>query len=140
MTRKHVQADLVVDGWLLNAAGKLVSAVECSLSLAAWDKASEKMSHFHQTHDFYITPAAASTAPKVGELTPSEKDVTQIGEEIVSASPNKQQEIIYDMFLPSLTYTPFTQLANLTGQPAISMPTHLAKNGLPIGVQVMARK
>src|SRR5699024_12343074 len=81
-----------------------------------------------------------STAPKVGELTPSEKDVTQIGEEIVSASPNKQQEIIYDMFLPSLTYTPFTQLANLTGQLAISMPTHLANNGLPIGVQVLARK
>src|SRR5699024_4345188 len=98
---------------------------EFSLSLASWDKAAEKMSQFHQTYDFYITPAAASTAPKIGELTPSQKDVTQIGEEIMSASPNKQQEIIYDMFLPSLTYTPFTQLAI---------------NGLLIGVQVMARK
>src|SRR5699024_11648179 len=105
----------------------------------SWDKGSEKMSQCHQTYELYISPAAASNAPKVGELTPREKDVTQIGEEIVSASPNKQQEIIYDMFLPSLTYTPFTQLANLTGQPAISMPTHLAKKGLPIAVQVMAR-
>src|SRR5690625_2618705 len=140
MNREITQADLELEAWLLNVAGKSVSAAEFSLSLASWDKAAEKMSQFHQTYDFYITPAAASTAPKVGELTPSEKDVTQIGEDIVSASPNKQQEIIYDMFLPSLTYTPFTQLANLTGQPAISMPTHLAKNGLPIGVQVMARK
>src|SRR5690625_6386174 len=97
------------------------------------------MSQFHQTYDFYITPAAASTAPKVGELTPSEKDVTQIGEEIVSASPNKQQEIIYDMFLPSLTYTPFTQLANLTSQQAISMPTQLANNGFTICVKVFDR-
>ena len=44
------------------------------------------------------------------------------------------------MFLPSLTYTPFTQLANLTGQPAISLPVHLSKEGLPLGVQVMALK
>src|SRR5699024_9917137 len=99
-------------------------------------KVSATISNIEHQMNRKITPAAAYTAPKVGELTPSEKDVTQIGEEIVSASPNKQQEIIYDMFLPSLTYTPFTQLANLTGQPAISMPTHLAKNGLPIGVQV----
>jgi len=47
---------------------------------------------------------------------------------------------MYNMFLPSLTYTPFTQLANLTGQPAISVPVHITQVGLPIGVQVMAGK
>src|SRR5699024_11868041 len=95
MNRKITQADLELEAWLLNVAGKSVSAAELSLSLASWDKASEKMSPFHQTYDFYIKPAAASTAPRVGELTASDKDVTQIGEEIVSASPNIQQELIY---------------------------------------------
>ncbi len=56
------------------------------------------------------------------------------------AAEKEKQAIIYDMFLPSLTYTPFTQLANLTGQPAISLPLYLTKDGLPIGVQVMAGK
>jgi amidase len=36
--------------------------------------------------------------------------------------------------------TPFTQLANLTGQPAMSLPIHQTSGGLPVGVQVMAAK
>ncbi|MNP62192.1 6-aminohexanoate-cyclic-dimer hydrolase [compost metagenome] len=48
--------------------------------------------------------------------------------------------MIYAMFKPSLTYTPFTQLANLTGQPAMSVPVHMSREGLPLGVQVMAAK
>ena len=59
---------------------------------------------------------------------------------IEEASPAEQQKMVYDMFLPSLTYTPFTQWANIIGQPAISLPVHLADDGLPIGVQIMAPK
>lgn len=36
--------------------------------------------------------------------------------------------------------TPFTQLANLTGQLAMTVPFHQTADGLPIGVQVMAAK
>src|SRR5699024_10384952 len=40
MNRKITQADLELEVWLLNVAGKSVSAAEFSLSLASWDKAS----------------------------------------------------------------------------------------------------
>ena len=43
------------------------------------------------------------------------------------------------MFVKSLSITPYTQLANLTGQPAISLPTGRV-NDLPVGVQFMASK
>ncbi|MBM4421323.1 MAG: amidase, partial [Chloroflexi bacterium] len=38
----------------------------------------------------------------------------------------------------NLLRTPFTQLANLTGVPAMSVPLHQSRADLPIGVQFVA--
>jgi amidase len=35
----------------------------------------------------------------------------------------------------NLGWVPYTQLANLTGRPAISVPLHWTDSGLPLGVQ-----
>ena len=32
----------------------------------------------------------------------------------------------------------FTAVFNITGQPAISLPLHVAPSGLPVGVQIVA--
>src|SRR5699024_10613463 len=95
----------------------------------------------HETYDFYVTPAAAFGAPEIGELTASDEKAAKLIEAMdTMKTAEDQQALIYDMFLPSLTYTPFTQLANLTGQPAISVPVHMTEEGLPIGVRSEERR
>ena len=42
-------------------------------------------------------------------------------------------------FMRQFLFTPFTPLVNVTGQPAMSLPLHWSDDGLPIGVQFIAR-
>lgn len=132
--------ELETESWMFYTAGKKVDAAAFSKSLQAWDDAAASMADYHETYDFYITPASAFSAPEIGELTHSEEEAAYYKTKIEELEGDQQQELIYEMFLPSLTYTPFSQVANLTGQPAMSVPVHLTKKHLPIGAQMMASK
>lgn len=131
--------DMEIVSWVLTVAGKSVTAAEFTQSIAEWDVAAAQMAQFHQNFDLYLTPSTAYSAPQIGELTHSEKEIAELLK-ISTLNKFDQQKLVYKMFEPSLTYTPYTQLANLTGQPAISVPIHLTVNGLPLGVQFMAPK
>src|SRR5690625_4642777 len=90
--------DVETETWLLNQAGKSVSAAEFSSSLSAWDTAAAQMAELHQTYDFYITPATAYTAPKIGELTHTADEKEYLCAQIDNLSKKEQQELIYKMF------------------------------------------
>ncbi|SLK09637.1 MULTISPECIES: amidase [unclassified Paenibacillus] len=139
MGRSLTSDDMEIESWVLTEAGKKVSAAEFVHSLAEWDVAAAQMSTLFERYDFYVTPVNAFPAPKIGELTPHDEQIQHLMR-ISDLDKIQQQQLIYEMFEPSLTYTPFTQLANLTGQPAMSVPVHLTPEGLPMGVQIMATK
>ena len=131
--------DIEIVTWVLRTAGQNVSAVQFTRSIAEWDTAAAQMAKFNEEYDLYLTPATAYPAPKVGELTHTSEQSAQLLK-VSELKPSEQLTLVYEMFKPSLTYTPFTQLANIIGQPAISLPVHMTETGLPIGVQFMAPK
>ena len=47
-------------------------------------------------------------------------------------------KIVDDMVDKNLGWVPYTQLANITGRPAITLPLHWTGDGLPLGVQFVA--
>ena len=140
--RKSRFSDVEPTTWLLGLLGKATSAEEFVLSIKEWDKAAYAMESFHETYDLYITPATAFPAPKIGELepTPFEKWVISIVGTLGLGRLLKKTGIVDQMAEKNLMRTPFSQLANLTGQPAMTIPIHQTTSGLPVGVQIMAAR
>ncbi|MBE4909727.1 amidase [Bacillus luteolus] len=140
--RKAKQLDVEPSTWLLGLLGKATSAEEFVLGLREWDIAAFQMEEFHSKYDFYITPTTAFPPAKIGELEPKslEKLLINVVGKIGSGNLLKKAGIVDQIAKTSLMRTPFTQLANLTGQPAMSVPMHVTKDGLPCGVQFIAAR
>lgn len=131
--------DMELMTWAIYQAGKGIPATEYSRILNLWDRYSAQMQEFHETYDLLLTPTVADVAPKEGQFQLSER-LQQNLRSMEEFPMTKQQELIWEMFQHSLDWTPFTQQANLTGQPAMSVPVYRRKDGLAIGVQFTAAK
>ncbi|MDT2674467.1 amidase [Enterococcus dongliensis] len=131
--------DMELMSWGIYQYGKKIPASHYIDALNLWDQAAVKMEELLTTYDLLLTPTTATSAPKIGEDLQSD-DIRLSLENAANLSENDLQQLIEQMFAQSLQMTPYTQLANLTGQPAISLPTHLTQKGLPLGIQFTAAR
>ena len=74
---------------------------------------------FYDKYDAFLCPVLAATTVKNGTLLDPEAPFDRV-------------------FKGIRDYAPFTALQNITGEPAISLPMGMSKDGLPIGVQFAA--
>lgn len=125
--------------WAIYQAGLHTTAADYSRSLDVWDQAAEAYSHFHDSYDLLLTPTTAKTAPRIDAELQSPAIVDKM-KHAAELAPDEQKQLVWDLFEPSLAYSPFTQQANLTGAPAISLPTAISPDGLPLGIQFVAAK
>ncbi|HWO74546.1 MAG TPA: amidase family protein [Bacillus sp. (in: firmicutes)] len=140
--RKASYSDVEPTTWLLGLLGKATSAKEMVLSIREWDRAAYIMEEFHETYDFYLTPSTATPPVKIGELEPkpAEKLAISIVGRLGLGGLLKKTGIVDKLAVENLSKVPFSQLANLTGQPAMTLPLFLSEKRLPIGVQFMAAR
>ena len=139
LQRSLTKEDMELMTWGIYQSGQHILAKDYSAALNQWDYWTKQMQDCHQTYDVILTPCVNDVAPKHDQY-PMKESIRVALESIEQYSVNEQQEIIWKMFEKTLELTPFTQLANITGQPAISLPIYCTQEGLPVGVQVMAAK
>jgi amidase len=98
--------------------GRQVSATQYLAAVAAMHRLGRAVGELFEQVDLVVTPTSGSRHSRIGELDGSDVDRFLAGVMSVAA---------------------FTGLANLTGQPAMSLPLDTDGDGLPVGTQVLGR-
>jgi amidase len=128
------------DTWLMAGFGRALRADEYVDSLSHWQDYQRITNEFLSTYDVYMTPTVAYPPPLTGEnATPKHEQVIvdflqSVGLSRILLKTEKLKRKVRD----ALMYVPFTELANLTGAPAMSVPLHWTSDGLPLGVHFVA--
>jgi amidase len=140
LKKKVGKKDFEITTWFFGELGHCYSAGDFVKAIREWDVTARVMGQFHLKYDLYLTPTVAYPAAKIGELLPKsyEKTIMNIISFLKLGSLAKASGLVSTIAIQTLAKTPFTQLANFTGQPAMNVPLQWDKNGMPCGVQFIA--
>ena len=105
-----------LNAYLLETAREMTSVVHMQ-ALTKAHLFARKVIAFWNDYDILLTPTLALPPLPVGWIFEEEEPLMQL--------------------LRSGMFVPYTPAANVTGQPAVSVPLHWSESGLPIGVQLI---
>jgi amidase len=106
--------------WALYQAGQGRLAPDYILAVQHLQRVSRDIARFLLDYDVLLTPTLAEPPPPIGSFDPT---------------PGNPLQGLYR----AATFMPFTPIANITGQPAMSVPLYWNVEGLPVGAQFAGR-
>lgn len=128
------------DTLIMAALGRATSSIDYVDAVERRHEHTRRLTEFFESYDLLLTPTMATPPPKIGEfdLPVALQRAADALIKTRSAGLLRYTTIVDDMIDKNLGWVPYTQLANLTGRPAISLPVHWTADGVPLGVQFVA--
>lgn len=125
------------DTLIMAAMGRTLRAPDYVNAHNRWNEHTRRLADFHTRYDLLLTPTLAHPPARVGELAtpPWLRKASRVLVSLRVAGMLSKVNIVDRLVEENLRWTPYTQLANITGRPAMSVPTYWTSQALPLGVQ-----
>lgn len=134
------ERDFELDTRALAILGRALHSGDYVASHRRWNHFARRLAAFFTRHDLYLTPTTAMPPARIGELdTPLWlQHALRTLLALRAGRLLMKTGLVETLARKSLERTPFTQLANLCGVPAMSVPLHWGEDGLPYGSHFVA--
>jgi len=124
----------------LASIGRQLSAADYVAARQAWLETARAMATSHRRVDVVISPTLVVPPVPHGEILPGalEELALRAGAGLPIGRLLLRSGLFRRFAAPTLDKMGFTLLANMTGQPAMSVPLYQDDDGMPLGIQFMA--
>jgi amidase len=139
--RKARAEDVELATWVLARMGEAQSAADVAVALWTMQTFSREWLAWSAGFDALLTPTVGVPPLPIGAYRMS--NAQRRGLKLLTALPGgallSQRAKVIEAFEPVFESSPYTMIANVTGQPSLSLPLHWTEDGLPMGMLFTAR-
>jgi amidase len=139
--RKARLDELEPNTWLLYKLGRTFTAADVVGARLKWNVAARAMGDFHTQYDLLLTPTLGMKPFKIGALqsSPVEEAALKALNALGISTLVKYSGLIEKISSKIYHWIPYPPLANITGQPSMTVPLHWSADGLPVGMMFTGR-
>jgi amidase len=138
--RKPGREEFEIATWAMAHIGRKFGERSLPDALEAQRRVTEKLTDLMTRYDAILCATLAAAPIKIGEMQPTAAERMQM--RAVTAMPIEplMRKLLSEASNKAFAWAGCTELFNLTGQPAMSVPLYWNARGLPIGVQFATRE
>ncbi|MGH7561457.1 MAG: amidase [Gemmatimonadales bacterium] len=139
--RRAARRDFEPGTWALALLGSSIAASEFTRAIRYLERAAREIGAFSEQWDVLLTPTVSEPAVPLGALLPTsaERRLLEITGRLRSPRLLRAAGLLDQMAAKVYAFIPWTPIANVTGQPAMSVPLAWTATGLPIGLHFVGR-
>lgn len=137
---KPRRQDFEIPTWAMAHIGRKFGERELPAALAEQQRVTARFDDLMKRFDVILCATLAAPPVKIGELKPTQSERLQM--RAVTAMPVEalMRKLLTEAANKAFAWAGCTEIFNLTGQPAMTVPLAWNARGLPIGVQFAARE